>query len=723
MVQQPPERTFLIFDGECSFCRVWVEHWKQITDGVLYVPYQEIGDRFPEIPRQEFAAAVRLVLPSGEAFSGAHAVFQLLALVPGKSSLLWLYERAPGFAIVADAVYDWIARHRSIAYRVTKYVWGGPQEPETFGYASWIFLRLLGLIYLIAFLSFGVQASGLIGSHGILPAADFLGAVREYLGTARLWRVPTLLWLNASDAIIRTIWVGGVIFSVPLVAGINWRPVRVALFFLYLSLVTTGQGFMNYQWDALLLEAGFLAIFLGFSRLIVKLFRWLLFRLVFLSGAVKLLSHDPTWHNFTALPVHYETQPLPTPVAWYFYQFPPAFQRVSVGFVFFVELMVPFLILAPRRLRKVAAFAITLLQILIALTGNYAFFNLLTVALCFFLLDDAFFRRRLPSGLVSRIPHFFSERIRPLARRACFVLYLLVLFVSGFELVGMFSGVHLAAADKVIAAVAPFEIINTYGLFAVMTTTRAEIVVEGSNDGATWLEYEFKYKPGELDRRAPWVAPHQPRLDWQMWFAALGDYRSDPWVLQFMVRILEGSPEVLKLMRHNPFPNASPRYLRAMLYQYRFTTPAQRSSTGNWWRRELKGEYVPTVSLGTLSEIKKSVSRFHDHNVRFDPAIRREQNAAVPPALWRFDPRGEIDFPGWPSAIPPDLGISVGITDSQVPDNVLAEGAVSRQPFSASIPLLTGKNTGNLRSSAVQHRTAALSWNRSSPCWGMRPCR
>jgi lipase maturation factor len=516
-----------------------------------------------------------------------------------------------GFAAVAEAVYDQIARHRSFAYQLTKYLWGVPLERETFGYASWIFLRLLGLIYLIAFLSFGVQASSLIGSHGISPAADFLRAVREYLGTARLWSVPTLLWLNTSDAMIHTIWLAGVVFSALLFAGTNWRFVRFALFFLYLSLVTTGQGFMNYQWDALLLEAGFLIVFLGSSTLIVKLFRWLLFRLVFLSGAVKLLSHDPAWHNFAALPVHYETQPLPTPVAWYFYQFPPIFQRVSVGFALFVELLIPFLILAPRRLRVSAAFAITLLQTLIAVTGNYAFFNLLTVTLCLFLLDDAFFRRRLPGSIVSRIPHGFSESSTyPLARRSCFMVYILVLFVSGFELVGMFSGVHWAAADKVIAAVAPFEIVNTYGLFAVMTTTRAEIIVEGSNDGTTWLAYEFKYKPGDLDRRPPWVAPHQPRLDWQMWFAALGDYRTDPWVLHFMARVLEGSPEVLKLMRRNPFPNASPRYLRAMLYQYHFTTPAERNSTGNWWSREPKGEYVPPVSLRNLSEMKESGFRF-----------------------------------------------------------------------------------------------------------------
>jgi lipase maturation factor 1 len=603
MQEQVPE---LVFDGDCLFCRAWVGYWKQITGNrLIYVPYQEIGDRFPHISRQEFAAAVQLVMPNGKSFGGAHAVFQLLALVPGKTSLLWLYQRVPGFAPVANAVYALIARHRSLAYELTNYLWGVPLEPETFEYASWIFLRLLGVIYLIAFLSFGVQASSLLGSHGISPAAEFLPAVGEYFGTARFWNVPTVLWVNNSDAMIHTVWLAGVVFSALLLAGTNWRVVRIALFFLYLSLVSTGQEFMTYQWDALLLEAGFLTIFLGSSTLIVKLFRWLLFRLVFLSGAVKLLSHDPTWHNFGALPVHYETQPLPTPMAWYFYQFPPIFQRLSVGFVFFVELLIPFLILAPRRLRVSAAFAITLLQALIALTGNYAFFNLLTVTLCLFLLDDAFFRRRLPASIVNRIPHRFSDSsMRLLVRRSCILLYVLVLFVSGFQLVSTFSRVHWAPADEVIAALAPFEVVNTYGLFAVMTTTRAEIILEGSNDGTTWLPYEFKYKPGDPAQRPRWVAPHQPRLDWQMWFAALGDYRSNPWVLHLMARLLEGSPQVLTLMRSNPFPNAPPRYLRAMLYEYHFTTPGERNRTGKWWSRELKGEYVPAVSFKNLSQLK-----------------------------------------------------------------------------------------------------------------------
>jgi len=596
LVKHAPERPLVVFDGDCSFCRAWVDRWRQITgDRADYVAFQEIGERFPEIPREAFSASVQLILPDGEVFSAAHAVFRLLALVPGRSVPLWLYQRVPGFRPASEAAYRLIARHRSLGYRITQWLWGVPVESESFRYASWLFLRLLGLTYLIAFLSFGVQAAGLIGSRGISPLPDFLEAARQYFGSARFWNVPTLLWLQGSDAMIRIVWIAGAVLAGLMAVGVGYRWVRVAVYVLYLSLVVAGQEFMGYQWDALLLEVGFLAIFLGSSTLIVKLFRWLLFRLMFLSGAVKLLSHDHAWRSFTALPVHYETQPLPTGLAWYFYQLPGWFQRFSVGFVFFVELLVPFLILAPRRLRIFAARSIIVLQILIALTGNYAFFNLLTVALCLFLLDDNFIGRLLTGAMSRPLRAMRESSARSWVRRCCVVLYAFILFISGFEMTGMFSGVHWGSA--LIAAIGPFEIVNTYGLFAVMTTTRPEISIEGSDDGETWLPYEFKYKPGDLDRRLSWVAPHQPRLDWQMWFAALGDYRSNPWIVRFMGRLLEGSPDVLNLMLSNPFPKGAPRYLRATLYQYRFTDRAEKSKTGNWCRREVIGEYIPAISL------------------------------------------------------------------------------------------------------------------------------
>jgi lipase maturation factor 1 len=592
-------RPIVIFDGDCGFCRATVDYGKQLTgDSVDYAPYQEVGDQFPRIRREEFAQAVKLVLPSGEVRSGAEAVFSAIAHVPATGWMLWAYDYLPGVAFFSEGVYSIIARHRSAAYNITKIFWGIPLQLETFRAASWLFLRLLGLVYLIAFVSFGAQAKGLIGSHGILPFADFLHAVREYYGAARFWNVPTLLWFGSTDGALRAVWISGACLATLLLAGVQWRVIRVALFALYLSLDVTGQVFMTYQWDALLLEAGFLAIFLGSSPVIVRLFRWLLFRLMFLSGAVKLLSHDPSWRAFTALPVHYETQPLPTPLAWYFYQAPEWFQHFSVGFVFFVELLIPFFVLAPRRIRVIAAWFIIALQILIALTGNYAFFNLLTISLCLFLLDDTQLARLLPARLFDRVRSWFRES-KPTAwrRRSMGVLAALILLISGYQMAREFSGLRWMPAEIVTGAIAPFEILNTYGLFAVMTTTRPEIIVEGSNDAQNWLPYEFNYKMGDLSREPRWVAPHQPRLDWQMWFAALGNYRSDPWILQFMLRLLEGSPDVLQLMQNDPFHGTPPRYVRATTYLYLFTTPAEKRATGNWWKREEQGAYIPPVSL------------------------------------------------------------------------------------------------------------------------------
>ncbi len=593
------DRPLLVFDGDCSFCRACVDYGKGLTgDRVNYAPYQEVGPRFPQIGKAEFAAAVKLILPDGEIRSGAHAVFSTLQPVPGKGWMLQLYERLPGAAAVSEAGYRIIAGHRSFAYRVTNILWGVPIEPPTFRLASWLFLRLLGAIYLIAFASFGVQAPGLVGARGILPVAEYLPAVKQYLGPASYWSVPTLLWFNSSNAFIKADWIAGAGLALALFFGLSWRPVRIALFVLYLSLVTTSQVFLSFQWDALLLEAGFLAIFLGSSTLIVRLFRWLLFRLMFLSGAVKLLSGDPSWRNWTALPVHYETQPLPMPAAWYFYQFPAWFHRASLGVVFAAELVIPFLIFAPRRIRIFAAFSLILFQLLIFLTGNYAFFNILAIAFCLFLLDDGFLCRVLPKFVTAMTPAPDGGSRWPVLRNVvCRALFTVVLLVSGLQMIETFSRVRWAPAQSAINLIAPFEIVNTYGLFAVMTTSRPEIVIEGSNDGIAWLPYDFKYKPGNLARRPAWVQPHQPRLDWQMWFAALGDYRSDPWTLQLVGKLLEGSPDVLRLFGNDPFRGTPPRFIRATVYDYRFTTAAERQSTGDWWHREAKGVYLPALSL------------------------------------------------------------------------------------------------------------------------------
>jgi len=592
------DRPLVVFDGKCGFCRLWIDYWRQLTrDRAIYLPFQELHEKYPNAPREDYASAVYLILPSGEIFFAAHAVYELLADCCDKKWPLNAYSKVPFFAAGSELGYRIIARHRDLGHWITRIFWGIPVQLESFNLATWLFQRCLGAIYLIAFLSFGLQAAGLIGSRGILPVAEFLRAVRQAYGGAVYWNLPTLLWLGAGDWAIKALWMTGVILSGLLFLGLRGRMMPILLFVLYLSLTVAGQEFMGYQWDALLLEAGFLTIFSGSGPLVLWLYRWLLFRLMFSSGVVKLASGDLPWRHFTALPVHYQTQPLPTPLAWYMYQLPGWFQRFSVGFVFFIEIAVPFLVFAPRRLRRYGAWALILLQALIFLTGNYAFFNLLTLALCLFLFDDKSLGRALPKSIAEGIhkrAHILgaSKSVRTL----CKVFAVLAIFVGGFEVLGIF-GLRWTPASYAMSAVAPFELINSYGLFAVMTTTRPEIIVEGSNDGTNWLPYEFKYKPGALDRRPQYVAPYQPRLDWQMWFAALGDYQSDPWIVRFMGRLLEGSPDVLSLLKTNPFPGAPPRHVHALLYEYRFTTPEERRGTGDWWRRELRGTYLPEISL------------------------------------------------------------------------------------------------------------------------------
>ena len=341
----------------------------------------------------------------------------------------------------------------------------------------------------------------------------------------------------------------------------------------------------------------------------VRSTRWLLFRLLVASAAVKLTSGDSSWRDLTALRYHYETQPLPTPVAWYFHQLPLGFHRFSAGITFLVEGLVPVLIFAPRRARFLAAGIITGHQLLIALTGNYGFFNLLTIVLCLTLLDDAVWPRRWREARGARAN---ARAGWPVWLRRPVLLG--IFFLSLVPLVASF-GAPLSWLGPLPAAYqlfTPFRTVNQYGLFAVMTKERPEIRIEGSRNGVDWKTYEFKYKPGDPTRAPRFVAPLQPRLDWQMWFAALSDYRSEGWLLRFCEQILRGSRPVLGLLRANPFPDGPPLYVRAMVDRYRFTDPATRRATGAWWSREALGPYAPVLTLtqGKLAAAPAELQRW-----------------------------------------------------------------------------------------------------------------
>ena len=563
MTSSSPEqskRPVLIYDGHCGFCRIWVDYWRRLTGArVEFAASQEVAEQYPNISKEQFSKSVWLVYPGGRHASGAEAAFELMAHAPGKAWLLWMYRNVPGFGTVSELSYGFIAAHRNLAFQVTRILWGKVIEPASHALTRSLFLRGMGIVYLVAFLALAPQIIGLVGEHGILP-------VQTYSDSTLLG----MCWFGAALALA-------------LIVGVVPVPATIGLYVLYLLVDLAGQDFLSFQWDALLLEAGFAAILLApfgirpsYSQQPSKFALWvqrlLIFRLMLESGLVKWQSGDPTWRDLTALDFHFETQPLPTPVAWYAHHLSPNTHIGLTAVVFIVELAVPFLFLMPRRLRIIGAWITIVFQACIALTGNYTFFNLLTIVLCFTLFDDQHLRRFIPARIRDRAGTRVS-RLRPW-RRAVAALSIILIFF-GFT-------------NAMPRSLREYQIVNRYGLFAVMTTSRPEIIIEGSDDGEQWKAYEFKYTPGP-----GWVAPYQPRLDWQMWFAALGSYQENPWFQALMIRLLEGSPDVLGLFRTNPFPGKPPRFVRALVYDYHFSAPGSQ----DWWTRTLIGNYFPAVSL------------------------------------------------------------------------------------------------------------------------------
>jgi len=469
------------------------------------------------------------------------------------------------------------------------------EEPAGHVRVRGLFLTGLGVVYLCAFASLWVQIHGLVGANGIAPVGDTLDWV-EQNGRGFL-RFPTLLWLGWGDRALDLLCGGGVALSVFVILGFARLPCLVLLWAFYLSLFRVGWMFTSFQWDTLLLESGFLSIFLApwnptpwgargraVSRLAIWAQRYLVFRLMFASGVVKITAGDPAWWpHLTALSYHYHTQPLPTELAWYADHLPMWVHKATAAATFLVELIVPFLIFLGRIPRLLAFLAFTGLQVTIALTGNYGFFNLLTAVIALTLLDDSMLPWKRESA---------AAPPGPVARwtRRCALVPLLLLATLEFA-----AGLGWKCPpdlEDVREATGPVRLTSNYGLFRVMTKERWEIVVEGSRDGTTWEPYAFKWKPGDVLRAPGLVQPHMPRLDWQMWFAALTD-APPSWFDAFLVRLLENEPSVTALLGKNPFPGEPPHYIRATSYRYEFTTAEERRATGAWWKRTGERPYSP----------------------------------------------------------------------------------------------------------------------------------
>jgi hypothetical protein len=450
-----------------------------------------------------------------------------------------------------------------------------------------VVLRGLAVVLLVAFLSFWVQVDALIGADGLQPFAEPLRAAHARLGPERWWRVPTVLWLWPWDSGLHALCGAGVLASLALLAGVLEGPALLVAGVAYLSLESVAGVFLGYQWDTLLTETVFVSLFLASwgrrparapSPVAVWALRALLFKLMFLSGWVKLASGDPLWWDCTALTVHYWTQPLPNPLSWYAHHLPVAAHRAMCAGMFVTELVLPFLAFSPwPRPRLVFLAATVAVMGGLALTGNYGFFQLLTVVLALSLLDDAHVSRLRPRSAGPARPVATAVALLALAPWAALSLVRADLRARDSNL-----DAWPPVVQQAVRLTAPLRIVNAYGLFADMTESRPEIVIEGTEDGRTWVPYPFRYKPGRLDRRPPQIAPHMPRVDWQLWFAALQTCDRNPWLVRLLDGLLDADPVALSVLGADPFDGRRPAAVRALRVGYRFTDPGE----PGWWRED-----------------------------------------------------------------------------------------------------------------------------------------
>jgi hypothetical protein len=495
--------------------------------------------------------------------------------------------------------------------------------------ARWLFLRAFGLIYFSAFYALLFQARGLIGPQGILPAAEYLQALRK-LGAIRLWYAPTLLWFSQGDRMLMGLCWVGLVASLIVVANVLPRLMLFICFICFLSFISAAQDFSSYQSDGMLLEAGFISLFLAprglFPGLAVKqpcvrfpmfLLLWEWFRIYFESGLVKLESGDPSWRNLTAMYEYYQNGPLPTWIGWYVQHLPHWFHFATAGLTLVMELFLVWMAFLPGRWKIVCFLVVTAWQIGVIATANYAFLNYLVLILAIFLLDDTFlqryfwwWRRAKSNGDVrslesssgdGQVPSDVNQGWEKPSRTIS-----IGSAISAFTLLWIFYATAVPLARMFwydaplprgpVMAIEPFRIANEYGLFAVMTPHRYEIEFQGSDDGEHWTAYPFRYKPQNLNDRPRIYAPYQPRFDWNLWFASLGSWQEYPFVLRAEERLLENDQAVLGLFAGNPFQAAPPRLVRAVLWQYWFSTPEQKRIQGVWWTRQLANAYGPTLT-------------------------------------------------------------------------------------------------------------------------------
>jgi hypothetical protein len=473
------------------------------------------------------------------------------------------------------------------------------QQENTYELVSALFIKLLAVVYFIAFASLSGQIIALAGQEGILPFTDLLQQASNELGWKRFLAFPTVFWINAGDtALTAATWLGCA-FSVLLLLNYRTRFLLVILYLLYLSLFYAGQTFMNFQWDLLLMEAGFLAIFLTpDSRLVIFLYRWLLFRLRFLSGLSKIISNDPGWAGLSALVYYFETQPLPHIGGWYAHQLPEWILMLATAATLLIELVVPFMMFMSRKHRFIAAWLTLALQLLIIMTSNHNWFNILTIILCLFLFDDRAVRKVLPASVSDWLLEQKQVSTTPAyLKMASYLFATIIMITSSIHIWEMATGRTVGGkAGSALDYIQRWSLANRYHVFPTVNQQRVELIIEGTADGQTWLPYKFKYKPGELNKSLYVVIPHHPRLDWMVWFVPLhhdfiGFFES------FLGSLLDNSASVTAMLEHNPFPDTPPVAVRVQAFEYKFTNFKEHEITGNWWKSSYLGPFTPAPGL------------------------------------------------------------------------------------------------------------------------------
>ena len=517
-----------------------------------------------------------------------------LPRLAGPSRSLFARARAPAFA-----------RLRLAARRPTDV---GRLAPDRYWLTRFALLRLLGFVYAAAFLAAALQLEPLIGSNGLLPLSPYLDRVAEHLGSraAGFWALPSLFWIDSSDLALRAVAWTGFALSCAVVAGYANSIGLAALWALYMSIVHAGQDWYGYGWEIQLLETGFLAIFFvplvdprPFPRrpppiAVIFLFRWLAFRIMLGAGLIKIRG-DSCWRDLTALYYHFETQPIPNPLSRSFHFLPRAMLRAGVVFNHIAELGAPWFVFGPRWGRRIAGAVILAFQGTLIVSGNLSFLNWLTIVPALACFDDGVWARVLPRALVRR-----AERAAEEAQPSAAMQRIAALVAALVAVLSLQPVVNLLSPRQIMnTSFDRFDLVNTYGAFGTVGRERWNVVFQGTSDDspgddAQWKPYPSRALPVALDRRPAVIAPYQPRLDWQMWFAAMASPNEYPWTIHLLWKLLHNDPGALSLFAENPFPDRPPRYVRAVLYRYAFAPPDD--PEGRWWTREAIGLWLPPLA-------------------------------------------------------------------------------------------------------------------------------